>query len=398
MSASLAARLRAHLRPGALVAVADGAGAPAGLGEALAEAAASVGGVRLLLGWCLDAPVPLDAPGFTDLRTFMGGYALRLAVASGRVRYVPVRLGTLPALLAGPLRPDVIITSLAPGPHGPVFGSEVGWLPAAIDAGAVVVAELNHGLPRAAGNCPVEPAVVVDEVDRPPIELASTPPAPEAAAIGEAVARLVPPGAALQFGPGWISDAVCRALRSPVTVDSGVITDSVVDLDDRGLLLGTPRAAYLTGSRRLYRWADGKEILRRVEETHDPSRLAGHRAFVAVNTALEIDTCGQVDVERVDRTVVGGIGGHPDFALAASRCPGGLSVLVVPSRRRGRPTLVERLAGAVSTGRCDIDVVVTEHGTADLRGRDDEERAAALRPLWPDVAALPPEGANGWSN
>ena len=392
-------RIRRHLRPGALVAVADGAGAPVGLGEALAEAAASVGGVRLLLGWCLEPPVPYDEKAFTDVRSFMGGYALRAAVADGFVRYVPVRLGSLPALLAGPLRPDVVVTALAPGPRGPVWGSEVAWMPAATEAATTVLAEVNHGLPKAAGNRPVPGVTVVREIDRPPAEVPTPAPGPEAAVIGEAVARIVPRGAALQFGPGWIGEAVCRALDVPVSVDSGVLTDSVVDLDRRGLLIGTPRAGYLTGTERLYRWADGRSVLTRVEETHDLSRLAGRPAFVAVNTALEVDIRGQVNVERSGGAVVGGIGGHADYALAAARCPGGLSVLVVPSRRRGRSTLVEQVEGGVSTPRCDIDVVVTEYGMADLRGLDDTERAAALRPLWPDEGATPqPGGGTPWTS
>ena len=32
----------------------------------------------------------------------------------------------------------------------------------------------------------------------------------------------------------------------------------------------------------------------------------------------------------------------------------------------------------MSTPRCDVDVVVTEHGVADLRGLDDEQRAARM--------------------
>jgi acyl-CoA hydrolase len=36
----------------------------------------------------------------------------------------------------------------------------------------------------------------------------------------------------------------------------------------------------------------------------------------------------------------------------------------------------------VSTPRCDVDVVVTEHGVADLRGLDDRERERVLRDLW----------------
>jgi acyl-CoA hydrolase len=44
--------------------------------------------------------------------------------------------------------------------------------------------------------------------------------------------------------------------------------------------------------------------------------------------------------------------------------------------------LVERLSAPVTTPRSDVDVVVTEHGAADLRGLDDRERERALRALW----------------
>ena len=114
-----------------------------------------------------------------------------------------------------------------------------------------------------------------------------------------------------------------------------------------------------------------------MEHTHDGARLAG-LPFVAVNTALEVDAGGQINVEAVGGTAVGGIGGHPDFAQAAARSVEGLSVIALPSRRRGAPTLVERLSAPVSTLRGDVDVVVTELGVADLRGRGDAERAGVL--------------------
>jgi len=38
-----------------------------------------------------------------------------------------------------------------------------------------------------------------------------------------------------------------------------------------------------------------------------------------------------------------------------------------------------------------VDIVVTEHGYADLRGLDDRARSAALLPLFPEGAA----GASG---
>ena len=396
MTESLPARLARHLRPGCLVAIGDGAGAPVGLGDALAEAAASVGGVRLLLGWCLVPPVPWDRSAFTDIRTIMGGYALRAPVRDGRVRYLPTRLASFPALLAGPLRPDVVITSLAANQTGPAFGTEVAWLPAAIETGAAVMVEVNHGLPAAAGGQrPSRPVHVVDEVDRAPIEVAS--PAPDAVmmAIGAAVAALVPEGAALQVGPGQLGQAVVAAIDRPIAVASGLLSDGVVDLEERGLLVGTARATYLVGTQRLYRWADGRSVLARLEETHDPARLPAGRPFVAVNAALQIDRTGQVNVEAVGGDPMGGIGGHADFALAATRSPQGLSIVGLPTRHGGRSTLVDRLDTPVSTPRCDVEIVVTEHGAADLRGLSDQERSEALATLWGMSPA--PVGVGGGS-
>ena len=45
--------------------------------------------------------------------------------------------------------------------------------------------------------------------------------------------------------------------------------------------------------------------------------------------------------------------------------------------RDGRSTIVPRV-DVVSTPRCDVDVVVTEHGVADLRDLDDAERAGRM--------------------
>ena len=73
-----------------------------------------------------------------------------------------------------------------------------------------------------------------------------------------------------------------------------------------------------------------------------------------------------------------GIGGHADFCAAATRSPAG---------SRSSPSGQPPVAGSppsflavdvVSTPRCDVEVVVTEHGVADLRGVDDDERARRI--------------------
>jgi acyl-CoA hydrolase len=380
-----AAGLADLIRPGSLVALGDGVGAPRQASAELSEAAARAGGVRLLLGWTPAADPSLDLTAFADVRTVMPGWGLRRAVDAGLVRALPVRLSAVPALLHGPLRPDVLLATVVPRPGGGLsFGTEVTWMRAAVDAGARVAAVVARRSPccDAGPALPDDRVVVVGETDEPPATLAFTAPGPEHRAIAEHIAGLVPEGARLQVGPGSLGTAVLDAVRAPVRVDSGLLPDDVVDLDRRGMLAGLPTATYLAGGPRLFEWAAGRPLLHRLEHTHDLGRLSTGAPLIAVNTALQVDDQGQVNVEGLPGAAVGGIGGHPDYAVAATRSVGGLSIVAVPAAHRGRPTLVERLSAPVSTPGHDVDVLVTEDGAVDLRGLDRSERAQAIRGLW----------------
>jgi acyl-CoA hydrolase len=106
--------------------------------------------------------------------------------------------------------------------------------------------------------------------------------------------------------------------------------------------------------------------------------VSGIDRFVGCNTALQVGLDGSVNVERVGGRLVAGIGGHPDFCTAGTRSQGGMSVIALRSTTgRGASTIVRQVE-TVSTPRCDVDVVVTEHGVADLRGVDDSERARRI--------------------
>jgi hypothetical protein len=377
------------LRPGARVAVADGCGAPRALFGQLGRAAAVHGDLRLVLGW-LPVPEPdLDLGAFADVATVLGGAGLRAGMDAGTVRRVPCRLSAVPALLAGPLRPDLLLATLVRGPGGLRFGAEVGWMRGLVEAGVPVAAAVSTSAPDADAGAPLPPGAVtvLAEVDGPagaPAVLATPPPGPDDEAIARHVAALVPEGARVQVGPGRLAAAMVAALEVPVRMDSGMLPDPVVDLDRRGLLLDEPVASWLVGTPRLYEWASGRRLLHPVEVVHDIGRLSApdRPPLIALNTALEIDLDGQVGVESTGGRATGMVGGHPDFAAAGVRSQGGLSVVAVPSRHRSGPTLVERLSGPVTTPSQDVDVVVTERGVADLRGLDRPARRAALRELW----------------
>jgi acyl-CoA hydrolase len=106
--------------------------------------------------------------------------------------------------------------------------------------------------------------------------------------------------------------------------------------------------------------------------------------FVAINNALQIDLTGQVTAETLNGKVYSGPGGQTVFAIAASWCEGGRSVIAVPSnslaggKRQSRILAELPLGSVVTVPRTYVDYVVTEHGIASLRGKTTRQRAEEL--------------------
>jgi acyl-CoA hydrolase len=156
------------------------------------------------------------------------------------------------------------------------------------------------------------------------------------------------------------------------------VSDAVAVLAERGFLQGPAVGAYLLpGAPAADLVRSGAARLVPITESHGAAFLAQQPRLVAVNTALQVGLDGSVNVERADGRLVAGIGGHADFSGAAARASDGLSIVAVRATHRGASTIVPEVE-TVSTPRCDVDVVVTEFGVADLRGADDAERGERL--------------------
>jgi acyl-CoA hydrolase len=354
------------------------------VGAALSAAAGEVGSVRLVLGW-LPAPIDgLDADAFAEVVALMPGWGVRDLLRSSNVRFLPTRLAAIPALLTDVVRPQVLLTRLVRRDGSLQFGTEVSWQRAVMGTGARTLAVIDTSAPAADAGPALDPSSVevIGTVATGPLRVPQRDPVPIHDELADAVLKLLPEDARIQYGPGQLGTALLRRAQVPLHIDTGLLTDAVVDLDKRGLLAGTPSATYLLGSDALYDWADGRRILRGLDYSHDLTRLSRGSPLVAVNTAIEIDLYGQINVEGLGDEVVGGIGGHPDYCAAARMSRGGLSIIAVPTQVNGRSPLVEQLSRPASTPAHDVDVIVTESGYVDLRAADWSQRRQLITELF----------------
>ena len=132
-----------------------------------------------------------------------------------------------------------------------------------------------------------------------------------------------------------------------------LLVDSSVTLIERGVVTGARKRVHrgrldigeVMGTRRVFDFVHEHDLVNMepASYTHDPGLVAHLDRFVAVNSALEVDLTGQVTAESLGARQVAGIGGQFDFVLGASRSPGGLSVIALPSTG-GRDGGVSRIA------------------------------------------------------
>jgi len=101
---------------------------------------------------------------------------------------------------------------------------------------------------------------------------------------------------------------------------------------------------------------------------------------VTINSAMEVDLYGQVHAEASARGFMSGPGGAGDYARGARVGHGGLRIIALPASAGAISRIVPagQGHGPVSLSRFDVDLVVTEHGAADLRFLSHEARAQAL--------------------
>ena len=196
----------------------------------------------------------------------------------------------------------------------------------------------------------------------------------------------------IQTGVGGVPDAILRLLgdRRDLGVHSGMLGDGLVDLVEAGVVTnarkeidrGVSVACALIGTRRLYDFVDRNPAIRMAPAsyTHDTAVMARLSRLVTINSAIEVDLTGQVNAEASGSAYLGGTGGQVDFVRGGARSPGGHALIALAATAKGGAVskIVPTLSGAVTTARSEVDVIVTEFGAAQLKGRSMADRARAL--------------------
>ena len=229
-----------------------------------------VGDIRLALGW-LPAPLEgIEPDAFTEVATLMPGWGSRSLLQCATARFVP---DPVDRRRRGPVRRTA--PRCADHPSG---RTERG--PAFRHGGVLAARADRRRRPRAGrGGHQLSGSRRGPTIgsrrswtswghsDDGPLQMPQKRPDPVHEALADNVLRFVPEGAQLQYGPGPLGTALLNRTTVPLRIDTGLLTDAVVDLDQRGMLIGTPSATYLLGTDKLYDWADGK---------HDPARHGVH--------------------------------------------------------------------------------------------------------------------------
>lgn len=374
------------VRSGDLVVVGQGVGEPTPLLEELL--AKGPRDIEVFVG--LSHSEALTGEASLPLVSF-GALGPLSTYAAGEVAIIPCHFDDLPRLL--PLRaPGRLVVLMqvaesdAQGGHS--LGMAVDYTYELAGQARAVVAEINAQMPVT--SAPRLPASTFDAVVRSsrPLPVVATAPVGDVhRRIAALVLPMVPDGATIQLGIGAVPSAIGTALtvRRGLRVRSTLVGDWLLGLARAGSLSCEPGSVVISeaaGSAELYRYvATSTTRVRPVPDVIGPAAAGAVDGFVAINSALQVDLTGQVNAEEIGSGYVGGIGGQAEYLRAAQRSAGGRSIVVLPATTGGgrRSRIVGRLeSGTVTTPRSGVDVIVTEFGTADLRGRSLRERAELI--------------------
>ncbi|HUO59386.1 MAG TPA: succinate CoA transferase [Candidatus Acidoferrales bacterium] len=189
----------------------------------------------------------------------------------------------------------------------------------------------------------------------------------------------------IQSGVGNIANAVLGALGRNKEIPqfqmyTEVLQDSVVDLITHDRVSFASTCALTLSQDAMKRVYDNlgwfrSRVLMRPQEISNHPEVIRRLGLISINTAIEVDIFGNVNSTHVmGRQMMNGIGGSGDFTRNAY-----LSIFTcVSTAKGGKISTIVPLVSHMDHSEHSVQIVATEHGIADLRGRAPQERAQLI--------------------
>jgi acetyl-CoA hydrolase len=189
----------------------------------------------------------------------------------------------------------------------------------------------------------------------------------------------------IQSGVGNIANAVLGGLGAHPDIPafemySEVIQDSVIDLVRSGKIKFATGTSLTIAQDVLRKFYDDLEffrsrILLRPQEITNNPEIVRRLGIISVNTAIEVDIFGNINSTHImGSNLMNGIGGSGDFTRNAH-----ISIFTCPSSAKGaKISTIVPLVSHMDHSEHSVQVVITENGIADLRGKTPNERARLI--------------------
>ncbi len=208
----------------------------------------------------------------------------------------------------------------------------------------------------------------------------------------------------IQSGVGDTANAVLKAMGAHPKIPrfdmyTEVIQDAVIGLIKADKIRFASSCSLTVSNpvmRDIYENIDdfrSRLLLRPQEITNNPE-IVRRLGILSINTAIEVDITGNVNSTHVlGRSMMSGIGGSADFARNAF-----LSIFTCPSTAKGgKISTIVPLVSHLDSSEHSVQIIITEQGIADLRGKSPTDRAKTIiencahpdyRPILRDYVAL----------
>jgi acyl-CoA hydrolase/RimJ/RimL family protein N-acetyltransferase len=332
------------------------------------------------------------------LKTFFSGWVASGAITQGRVDLIPSRFARIPALIKSRMLPiDAAFVQITPPNEAGYcsLGMALDAARHAMEQASLVIGEISIDVPLTYGDTfvPVsEFDLLVRSQDR-PICFPRWPVDEVFDQVGANVASVIEDGSCVSFSIGPLYEALARHLaqKRNLGVHTPFFTDALMDLVRSGAVTnrnkrsyrGKCLTSYAFGTRELMAWLDRNPLVefQAIDTVFNPVQIGMNPRFIAVIPARKVDLAGRVAMHIGKGNVAATPGEVADFVNGAELSERGSVIFALPSRNlKGQSNIllsVEGLPNQLSLQE-SVDMVVTEYGVANMRGRTVRERAQFL--------------------